>query len=96
MRYVFWINLSLAIFFGFMNLIIWVVLLLYWQNLGAPRTSMREFNNTITIELFLLSFSVLTGLVAWGVHKQKRWVWLPEISAVAVMAGLVMYLQSFT
>lgn len=95
MRYIFWINFSLAVFFGFINLILWVVLFLYWQNIGAVRTSVEEFNSTLIAELFLFAFASLTGLVAWGAHNNKKWIWLPEILAVLVAVAVGFYLRSF-
>lgn len=95
MNYVFWINFSLAVFFGFMNLVMAVVLFLYYLNLGAVRTSMEELQGTAILAGFILVFSILTGVVAWGARRRRYWIWPVELMAVGVAVTAVLFIRSF-
>lgn len=93
-RYLFWVNFSLAIFFGFMILILWVVALLYALNLDAAQTSQREFAGIFWFIGYLSLFVGLTGISAWGATKAKVWVAYSSAAAAFVAIMGIVFLRN--
>ena len=102
MRSLFWINFCLAVFFGFFELVMLAVIVLYSSVLGEVRTSQAELEGIYWVTLFVGGFVAATGVTAWGLRPQGMqrvgaapvWVWGTELLAVVMATSAVLFVQS--
>jgi len=93
MRSLFWINFCLAVFFAGMLVIMTVVVLLYGLNLDLEQTSRGEFNGALVFAALLGLFVSCLGATAFGLYRERRWWWLPQLGTVSMAAAGVLFIQ---
>lgn len=99
MRSLFWVNFCLAVFFGFFEIVMFAVIVLYSAVLGDVRTSQEELNGIYAVTLFMAGFVSCTGLTAWALRPKRQgstplWAWLTEAGAVVMAISASLYISS--
>lgn len=99
MRSLFWANFCLAVFFGFFEIVMLAVIVLYSAVLGEVRTSQQELNGIYAVTLFMAGFVACTGLTAWALRPKRQgpapiWTWLTEVGAVVMALFATLYISS--
>lgn len=99
MRSLFWLNFCLAVFFGFFEIVMFAVIVLYSSVLGEVRTSQAELDGIYAVTLFIGGFVLFTGLSAWGLRPNRPagsrwWIVLTETTALLMAAFAAIYIQS--
>lgn len=99
MRSLFWLNFCLTVFFGFFEIVMLAVILLYSVVLGEVRTSQEEFNGILVVTVYIGGFITCTGLTAWALNPRKqgppaKWFILTQTGAIAMAIAATLFISS--
>lgn len=99
MRSLFWLNFCLAVFFGFFEIVMLVLILLYSSVLGEVRTSQEELNGIYVVSAYVAGFVLCTGLTAWALRPKRpspapKWFLLSQTGAVAMAVGATVFISN--
>lgn len=87
----YWINFSLAIFIGFMLLIMFVVIILYYSILDTERATEAEFVQLILFTVYLGLVTASFAATAWALKKvQQHFITQQAIAIGLLLAGGVL------